>query len=151
MTEWEQDNALGTDVLTWRKEVGTRLRDIESDVGGRVAAAKYAGVSKSAYERWVYGTNSPSLDGIARLARATGRSIDWIAFGDGEPRGDADGLRFEELAGVVANQLESIGWSVRPTEFVRLTRLIAQLVGEIPAEQRGEAVRRALKVIEKQE
>lgn len=69
------------EVLSFRSEVGNRLRELEKEFDNREAAAKAAGVAKSTLQSWIEGKSDPSFMGLVRLCRATGRDINWIATG----------------------------------------------------------------------
>ena len=68
------------------KDIGTRLRAIESVFPNRARAAAAAGVAKSTFQSWVTGERDPSFIALARLCAATGFSLDWLATGEGPMR-----------------------------------------------------------------
>lgn len=52
-------------------------------LGGQEAAAAVAEVSTSTFSSWVNGKADPSFEGLWRLAKAAGVSLDWLATGEG--------------------------------------------------------------------
>jgi len=79
---------LGAAVPSFRYELGTRLRNVESlHFRNRDEVATVAGVSKTTFWRWVEGGSDPSFEGLARIAAHTGVSLDWLATGRGEAQG----------------------------------------------------------------
>ncbi len=62
--------------------VRERLAALIDRLGGPEQAAKIAGVSKNQIFRWKAGTSKPPLMGIARLAEAAGRTLDWLLSGE---------------------------------------------------------------------
>jgi phage repressor protein C with HTH and peptisase S24 domain len=79
---------LGHAVPSFRAELGIRLRWIEKTYfQTRADAAEVAAVSKSTLQRWIEGGSDPSFEGLAKLARHTGVSLDWLATGQGESTG----------------------------------------------------------------
>lgn len=123
--------------------VGDRLREAEQLFTNRTAAAEAAGVSKSTFERWVNGRTDLSLDGLARFAKATGYTLEWLAFGEGPKRraehpgqvpgaSHLDGELFEELYGET-KRLAGPLWS-RMDERGRFLAVIdlADRVGHFP-------------------
>jgi phage repressor protein C with HTH and peptisase S24 domain len=83
----------GTGVPSFREELGTRLRELESGFVNREEAAKAAGVAKSTLQRWIEGKSDPSFEGLVRLASAAGVSIEWLATGGGRKKLTVDELR----------------------------------------------------------
>ena len=71
-------------VPSFRKELGTRLREVENRFKNRAEAAKAAGVAKSTLQNWIEGKADPSFQGLAALAKAANVSMDWLATG-GQP------------------------------------------------------------------
>ncbi|MEX0758758.1 MAG: helix-turn-helix transcriptional regulator [Tistlia sp.] len=68
---------------SYRTELGKRLREVEKRFKNREEAAIAAGVAKSSLQRWVEGRSDPSFEGLAKLAKASGTSISWLAYGEG--------------------------------------------------------------------
>jgi phage repressor protein C with HTH and peptisase S24 domain len=85
MPNSEQENESGTAVPSFRTELGTRIREIESGFKNREEAARAAGVAKSTLQRWGDGTSDPSFEGLVRLAGAAEFSLDWLATGIENP------------------------------------------------------------------
>ncbi len=73
----------------FREGVGERLRQVEAHFKNRSRAADTAGVSKSTFLRWVNGEVDPSFGGLANIAKETGISLDWLAWGRGDIYGRA--------------------------------------------------------------
>lgn len=64
-------------------EVGTRIREIQRQLGTVENAAKIAGVDSETLNRWMKGATKASFLSVARLAIAANRSLDWLATGEG--------------------------------------------------------------------
>lgn len=62
-------------------EVGKRIEAAISRAGTLRQAAEHAGVSTDTMAAWRDGKAEPRFNGLAALARATGLSLDWLAFG----------------------------------------------------------------------
>ncbi|MEA5446755.1 S24 family peptidase [Gammaproteobacteria bacterium AB-CW1] len=58
-----------------------RLESVVRRFPSRRQAARVAGVSVDALARYLKGSNQPGFAPVARLARATGISLDWLAGG----------------------------------------------------------------------
>jgi len=65
--------------------IGNRIRDAVERIGSRERAAKVAGVSPESLRRWINGSAGPPFLAIAALARESGLSMDWIAWGETAP------------------------------------------------------------------
>jgi len=61
-----------------------RLRMLVELIGTQEKAGVIAGVSGEQIGRWLNGHAGPKFVGVARIAQAVGRSLDWIAFVDHE-------------------------------------------------------------------
>lgn len=85
MPNLEQKTEAGSRVPSFRKEVGTRIREVENGFANREEAAKAAGVAKSTLQRWIEGKSDPSFEGMVRLAEASGVDLDWLATGKMHP------------------------------------------------------------------
>ena len=68
-------------VNSFRRELSTRIREVEKRFKNRSEAAKAAGVAKSSFQRWVEGRADPSFEGLSKLANEAGVSLDWLAHG----------------------------------------------------------------------
>jgi len=82
-----------------RVALGKRVRVLVEAVGTtQAAAAEIAGVSVQQLGRVMRAKNAPSLVPLARLAEATGISLDWVATGEGpQRRGDPESVRPREV------------------------------------------------------
>ncbi|WP_063812497.1 XRE family transcriptional regulator [Burkholderia cepacia] len=63
--------------------IESRIDEMCRQIGGRGAAAAVAGVSDDMLRRYIRGDSKPTFEVIAKLARAAGVSLDWVATGDG--------------------------------------------------------------------
>lgn len=60
--------------------------------------AALIGRSRNTVSAWERGANEPPLSAVAQWARITGRSLDWIAFGDAEEApGEPEASRLSHL------------------------------------------------------
>ncbi|MCR9218969.1 MAG: helix-turn-helix domain containing protein [Alphaproteobacteria bacterium] len=151
MENREKPSDLGSEVPTFRQEVGTRLREIENRFKNRESAAKCAGVAKSTLQSWIEGRADPSFEAVSRLSRETGVSIDWIAFGAEEPTSAGAAPDDETLRAVmdaVAFEVEGRGLHLRPTQFARLCQVVYRLITESGASNRAAAIKAALELVE---
>ncbi|MBP5857253.1 helix-turn-helix transcriptional regulator [Marivibrio halodurans] len=71
----------GKDVPGFREDLGKRIRLVEQKFKNREEAARVAGVAKSTLANWIAGLADPSFASLARLAKATDTSLDWLASG----------------------------------------------------------------------
>lgn len=58
-----------------------RFRGVADMFAPQERAAKMAGVSKTQFQRYLYGRNDPPFSVVMRFIVAAGRSLDWLAFG----------------------------------------------------------------------
>lgn len=83
-TEDRSGNEKGTadfGVRGLNSEVLARLKLAIDEAGGREQVAKRAGVSLSTLNKALNGVSEPGAGKIAAVVRATGRSLDWVFFG----------------------------------------------------------------------
>ena len=109
----ELDEEHRTGVLSFRAELGNRLRALEKRFGNRAQAAEAAGVAKSTFQNWVEGKSDPSFEGLSKFAAASGVSLDWLAPADQVDQAlmgrcaDAFGKLYKELG--IALSLTDLG------------------------------------------
>ncbi|MGE0256967.1 MAG: S24 family peptidase [Alphaproteobacteria bacterium] len=101
---------------SFRAELGLRLREVENRFRNRADAAAAAGVAKSSLQRWIEGKSDASFEGLARLAEASGVSLDWLARG----RGDIDAGGSTPSSAVADRKVPYV--SERTAEFVFVPR-----------------------------
>jgi transcriptional regulator with XRE-family HTH domain len=75
---------------SWRVAMGKRISDVCAIIGNQMQAAIVAGVSISTLQRYIRGEVDPSLEGMVRIARQAGISLDWLATGEGPRRPSVD-------------------------------------------------------------
>ncbi|MEP9350611.1 hypothetical protein [Xanthobacter sp. KR7-225] len=63
-------------------DVRSRLRQAVHEAGGNAVVAERAGVALSTLNGALGGKNMPGAGAVAAIAKATGRSLDWIFEGD---------------------------------------------------------------------
>lgn len=78
---FEQQKEHGTKVPSYTHELGDRIATLVSELGGLKDASEYAGVSDETLANWRDGRSKPNFFGMWGLAKATGRSLDWLATG----------------------------------------------------------------------
>ena len=148
MPKREENADLGSLPPTFRAEVGMRLRELEKRFTNREAAALAAGVAKSTFQRWVEGKSDASFEGLARLAKETGVSLDWLAYGVSQtPSSQAQPALISEVMRAVANTLETEGLQLAPGLFVELVEVLAADLAEAPRELAEPYIRRHLRLI----
>jgi len=76
----------------WTPELGKRIADVISDLRGLKPAAKIAGVSTVTLAAWRDGENEARFSGLAELARAADKSLDWLAYGIEAPAPSVGGF-----------------------------------------------------------
>lgn len=69
-------------------EIGERIKAVIESVGGLARASEIAGVSHDTLAKWRDGRARPAFFGLATLAKAAGRTSDWVLTGE-EPAGNA--------------------------------------------------------------
>tara|TARA_R110002124_G_scaffold284368_1_gene461542 strand:+ start:51221 stop:51946 length:726 start_codon:yes stop_codon:yes gene_type:complete len=72
---------LPTSAVEFSDEVGARIKSIIESVGGLVRAGAIAGVTDETVAKWRDGKVKPPVFGLATLAVAAGKSVDWVLFG----------------------------------------------------------------------
>ncbi|MDN8035390.1 helix-turn-helix transcriptional regulator [Burkholderia vietnamiensis] len=100
--------------------IESRIDEMCRQIGGRGAAAAVAGVSDDMLRRYIRGDSKPTFEVMAKLARAAGVSLDWVATGEG------DGIRGGDQAQRDATQpqlcIDTLGNPVDLEEFVFIPR-----------------------------
>jgi phage repressor protein C with HTH and peptisase S24 domain len=66
---------------TFTPAVGERIAELIRAAGGLAPAGRLAGVTDEQVARWRDGKSKPNLFGIAALASAAGKSVDWVLRG----------------------------------------------------------------------
>jgi transcriptional regulator with XRE-family HTH domain len=77
----EREMTLGSRIAEARRSAGLT----QEQLGERVGAVQ------TAVAKWEGGDNEPSLAALTRIAAATGRPVEWIAFGVAPPSAVFDG------------------------------------------------------------
>ena len=83
--EKDPQNTKGPEGPIARSDLSARLKVLEERYSSRAEALRAYGVAKTTYDKWLYEKSSPSLESIAKIAKAAGVSLDWLAFGEGGP------------------------------------------------------------------
>lgn len=73
---------------TSRKEIGKRIGELAEALGTRINAATVAELSTDQLSRYINGEGEISLQPVARLAAATGKTLDWVWSGREPPLAD---------------------------------------------------------------
>jgi len=81
--EKDPQNTKGPEGPIARSDLSARLKVLEERYSSRAEALRAYGVAKTTYDKWLYEKSSPSLESIAKIAKAAGVSLDWLAFGKG--------------------------------------------------------------------
>lgn len=108
-----------------RAQLGARIRVLVEAAGTQAQASEIAGVTIQQLGRFMKTTNLPSFLPLARLADATGISLDWVGTGN-EPKRRADaatGADLElltQLARAVARVYEEERSNASDAEVARL-------------------------------
>jgi transcriptional regulator with XRE-family HTH domain len=141
--------------LSWNSEVGTRIREVQKQIGTVENAAKIAGVDSETLNRWMKGTTRASFVGVAQLALAAGVSLDWLATGKKEVQAspypsahcvDVELLRkaveavemmgknapVERKALAIARVYERLALSQGHPDMIEMMRLIQAVLADIP-------------------
>ena len=66
-----------------RSGLAARLKILEGNYKSQADALRAYDINKNTYKNWITGKSSPSLESIAQIAKVTGVSLDWLAFGEG--------------------------------------------------------------------
>ena len=77
----EAGEEVGTVVPTYRKEVGSRIKEIALDLGGVPVLAKTADVSESQLYRIISGESDTKIGMCKAIAEAGGKSLSWVITG----------------------------------------------------------------------
>ena len=116
-------------------ELGTRIDAISKCLGTRENAAYIAGLSVDQLVSYIKGRSKPGFLPLARLARATGFSLDWLATGKGmmlqvSDRTDptSTGYMDAEALGAAIKLMEQIGADLPLVRKARLTALAYDLM-----------------------
>ncbi|AVF05542.1 hypothetical protein C4375_18820 [Devosia sp. I507] len=78
----ETGKSVPTSAFEHNEEIAGRLKAVIDSVGGLGRASDIAGVSNDALAKWRDGKARPAFFALATLARAAGKSADWVLLGD---------------------------------------------------------------------
>ncbi|MCF4167667.1 helix-turn-helix domain-containing protein [Zavarzinia compransoris] len=82
MRATDSDPSIG-EAPHWSPELGSRIKAVIDQLGGSTKAASLVGVTYEQVSKWRDGKARAPFSALAALARAAGRSLDWLAYGDG--------------------------------------------------------------------
>lgn len=71
----------GNELPPWSPELGRRIKIVIEEVGGSIKAAALIGVTYEQVSKWRDGKAKAPFFALAALAKAAGRSLDWLAYG----------------------------------------------------------------------
>lgn len=117
MPQTEKKNAADALVPILLTGIGNRINAACRDIGGRSSAAAAAGVSDDMLRRYIREESRPPFEVVVKLARAAGRTLDWMADGDG-----ADSESTFGAADSASGAADSLGNPVDVSEFVFIPR-----------------------------
>ena len=80
--EQDPQNTKGPKGSIARTGLSNRLKVLEESYSSRAEALRAYGLAKTTYDKWLYEKSSPSLESIAKIAKAANVSLDWLAFGE---------------------------------------------------------------------
>jgi transcriptional regulator with XRE-family HTH domain len=106
--------------------IGERLKAVRAGLS-QAAFAAMTGVNATSYGMYERDERSPDFAWLARLKRATGVSLDWLATGEGEMRGTAGGGIDAQL---LAQIVEAVEETTPPIDAASKSRLIARLYAD---------------------
>ena len=75
-------NAVPTNEFVFEGEARERFSEVIRIIGSATRAAEIAGVTDEQIRRWRDAKAKPNFGGIAALAYAAGKSLDWLVLGD---------------------------------------------------------------------
>lgn len=123
-------------------EVGTRIREIQRQLGTVENAAKIAGVDSETLNRWMKGETKASFVGIARLALAANRSMNWLATGEEPKHLEHRGVM--EPASKYQDQSMHLAFN-RYLDYIRQAVLAVEMMGkEADADRKAVAVEKVV-------
>lgn len=82
MPKSEQQKEVGTPVPGYDREFGSRLKWIVERIGTQKKAGEIAEVKPEMIAKYIGGRAKPSFYAIRDLAKAAGKSLDWLARGE---------------------------------------------------------------------
>jgi transcriptional regulator with XRE-family HTH domain len=106
-----------------------RLKECEKAVGGANQLAQLSAIPKRTLSTYLAGTAKLNLPRAAAIAKAAGKSLDWLAGVEvniSEPPEAYEAMDRELLAQIIeamAEGIERSGWALRPAEWARLVLL----------------------------
>ncbi len=123
---------------TYSDDFRGRIRFLAKNYKNREEAAKAFGAAKASLDAWIYGKNTPSFEAMIKLARSTGTSLDWLAFGVGQAtegtlassaaQCEADSDLMSEIYLKIQDVVASHGHRLSPEQHIALTCDIYNLV-----------------------
>lgn len=155
---WDTETEGGQDGPGSDEELGHRLSEVIQLIGTLQKASDIAGVTAEQFARWRDGKAKMPLKAAARVCAASGRSLDWLAFGrvsnvpaaqpapePGEPV-DLDAM--EAVIEAVSRELALQEKRLDPGDFGKLCRLVYEATRDKPdAEARRALTKSALRLV----
>lgn len=124
-TQNKTGNPLPTSPIEFTPDMGRRIKSVIESVGGLAKAGELAGVTDETVGKWRDGKVKPPLLGVATIAIAAGRSVDWLVFGASEGDSEAPSVYPALPADKVPAQVGFYG-EAPPTDFTMVPRLDVQ-------------------------
>jgi phage repressor protein C with HTH and peptisase S24 domain len=75
-------NPLASSAFEYTPDLGGRIKAVIESIGGLGPASEIAGVSHDTLAKWRDGKVRPAFFGLANVAAASGKSLDWVLRGD---------------------------------------------------------------------
>lgn len=131
------DGHMGDDKAQgWSEEFQLRLSQLIESAGGVGRAAEMVGASDDAIANWRSGKSRMPLAAAAILARAAGKTIDWLYFGDEA----AEAVRLDQVQGAAADAAQFL---IKASRFFgdldpdQLAEAIGKRTAELLASEAG--------------
>ena len=94
------------------RQVAERIMSLQKPRESDAAFARRVGLSPQLVNNYKHGRGGASLDIAATVASRTGRTLDWLVFGEGDetanPLRPVGGREMDELRGLLRDALEII-------------------------------------------
>lgn len=139
MAKWKSEppESEQSSVPGWTREAGTRLAQVIEALGGATRSGELIAVKPEQLARWRDGKARPPLFGVAQLAKAAGKSLDWVVFGEDsalpEPEASAPTLDphlYGVISGEVARVFKEVGLAASAhTVGEEAAKIAAEILG----------------------
>lgn len=118
---WDLAEAVSTDTLLFRKNLGLRIEQCVKIIGQKGKSATIVGVTPEQLNKWINGTVKVPVEALRLLAGAASTDFSWLVTGEGRPpHARPMQIRRASEATEVIDQLHDARDDLDQPNFIRL-------------------------------